>query len=109
MSKSWSALLGALSFAPLLGFVAVFALVSYLAPGSPIYAGNPHLLFQIGLVYVVGSWLIVIGAMVLALRSHHIRQGQKILWVVALFLFNMFVLPIFWYKYLWRPVRGAAT
>jgi hypothetical protein len=106
MSKSWSVLLGALSFAPLLGFFLFVALGSYLAPGSALYA-NPYLLLLIGVVYFVGSWLTVIGAMVLALRSYHIRQSQRISWAVALFFFNMFALPVFWYKCVWRPAHGV--
>ena len=107
MSKSRSALLGALSFVPALGFCLILALVSYVPLG--FYQSNPQLLWLIGLAYVVGSWLIVIGAMVLALRSYHIHQGQRILWVIALFVFNMFVLPVFWYKCVWRPTGEPAT
>ena len=108
MSKSWSVLLGALSFAPLLGFFLFVALGSYLAPGSSLYASS-FLLLLIGSVYFVGSWLIVIGAMVLALRSYRIRQSQRIFWAAALFFFNMFALPVFWYKCIWRPTHGAAA
>ncbi len=107
MSKSRSALLGALSFVPALGLCLILALVSYLP--LEFYQSNPQLLWLIGLAYVVGSWLIVIGAMVLALRSYHIHQGQRILWVLALFVFNMFVLPVFWYKCVWRPTGEPAT
>ena len=109
MSKSWLVLLGTLSFAPLLGFFLLVALVSHLVPDSALFASNPDLPFQVGFVYVVGSWVIVIGAIVLALRSYHIRQSQRIFWALALFFFNMFVLPIFWYKCVWKPVHGTAT
>ena len=108
MSKSWAVLLGALSFAPLVGVLLFVALGSYLAPNSALYA-RPHLLLLIGFVYFVGSWLIVIGAMVLALRSYHIRQSQRIFWAVALLFFNMFALPVFWYQCVWRPIYGAAA
>ena len=104
MSKSTSVLLGTFSLIPLLGFFLLLALAPRLAPGSP---NDPPVLFQVGLAYVVGSWLIVLAAMVFAFRSNHIPQSQRILWAVALFLFNMFALPVFWYKCIWKPVHGA--
>jgi len=100
-------LLGALSFVPLLGFFLLVALVFHLVPGSAFFTSNPYLPFLAGLVYVVGSWVIVIGAIVLALRSYHIHQSQRISWALALFFFNMLALPAFWYKCVW--VHGAAT
>jgi len=100
-------LLGTLSFVPLLGFFLFMALVSHLVPGSAFFASNPYLPFLVGLVYVVGSWVIVIGAIVLALRSYHIRQSQRVSWALALFFFNMFALPVFGYKCVW--VHGTAT
>jgi hypothetical protein len=99
MSKSTSALLGTFSLIPLIGFFLLLALASRLAPGSP---NDPQVLFQVAAIYVVGSWLIVIGAMVFAFRSHHIPKSQRILWAMALFFFNMFALPIFWYKCIWK-------
>ena len=100
-------MLGALSFAPVLGFLLILVLVSSVPLG--FFQSNPLLLWSIGLIYVAGSWVIVIGAMVLALRSYHIHQVQRILWVLALFVLNMFVLPVFWYKCVWRPAREAAA
>lgn len=99
MSKSTSVLLGAFSLIPLLGFFLLLTLAPHLAPASP---SDPPTLFKIGAAYVVGSWLIVIIAMVLAFKSHHIPPSQRILWAVALFFFNMFALPVFWYKCIWK-------
>lgn len=99
MSKSMSVLLGAFSLIPLLGFLLLLTLAPRLAPASP---NDPPILFQLGVVYVVGSWLIVIVALVFAFRSHHIPQSQRILWAVALFFFNMFALPAFWYQCIWK-------
>ena len=109
MPKPWSILLGALSLAPLLGFVTILVLVSTPASASNVNASTPHLLFQIGAAYVVASWLVIIGAVVLALRSSHLRGGQKVLWVLALFVLNMFVLPVFWYQHVWRRSSETAT
>ncbi len=108
MPKLWRVILGALSFAPLIGFCLLLALSPHLVPGSDSHASNPDLPFQIGLGYVAGSWVVIIGAIILALTSPHIRQSQRISWALALFLFNMFALPVFWYKCVWR-VRDAAT
>jgi hypothetical protein len=107
MSKLSLLLLGALSLIPLLGFFLLLALAPRLTPA--LYPSNPHLLFQIGLAYVVSSWIIVIAAMVLGFRLRHLQRTQKILWVIALFFFNMFALPAFWYKCVWKPTLHAET
>jgi 4-amino-4-deoxy-L-arabinose transferase-like glycosyltransferase len=83
---------------PLLGFFILLALSTRLVPS------HTHLLFQLGLTYVVASWAITIAAIVLALRSQRMGQSQKIFWAVALLLLNMFALPVFWFKCL----RGSA-
>src|ERR1700675_4104426 len=98
MSKSTSILLGTFSLIPLLGFILLLTLAPRLAPGSP---SDPPVLFQVGVAYVVCSWVIVIAAIVFAFRSDRIPQSRRILWAVALFLFNMFALPVFWYKCVW--------
>ena len=86
MPKLWRVILGALSFAPLIGFCLLLALSPHLVPSSDSHASNPDLPFQIGLGYVAGSWVVIIGAIILALTSPHIRQSQRISWALALFL-----------------------
>ena len=109
MSKSSSIVLGAISAAPLLGFIVIAVCAPSLAPGSALYPNNPHLLSQIGLAYIIGSWIIVIAAMAFALKSHRITQSQRLMWIVSLFLFNMVTLPVFWYKCIWSPAHEPAT
>ena len=77
---------------PLLGFFVMLALSTHLVPG------HTQLLVQLGLAYVITSWAITFAAIVLALRSQHIRQSQKIFWAIALLFLNMFALPVFWFK-----------
>ncbi len=108
MSNGLSALLGVLSFAPLVGFIVLLEWLTNLAPDSPIYA-NPLLLSLFGAAYVIASWIVTMGAIVLALRSPQLGRPQKFLWALALFLLNMFALPVFWYMCIRRSTRGDAT
>ena len=40
-------------------------------------------------------------------RTDLIPQQQKALWAVVMFFGNAIVLPIYWYLYVWLPVRGT--
>lgn len=109
MLTSRSTLLGVLSLAPLAGFALLLALLSSFAPGSISSGSDPYLFYGIGAIYVALSWLIVIGAIVLTVQSYRMRRNQKALWVIVLLFFNMFALPVLWYKHFRGPVHGAAT
>ena len=109
MPTSRSTLLGVLSLAPLVGFALLLVSLSYFAPGSAVSGGNSYLFFGMGAIYVTLSWLIVIGAIVLTLKSYRMRRSQKVMWVIVLLFFNMFALPVLWHKHFRGPVHGAAT
>jgi threonine/homoserine/homoserine lactone efflux protein len=58
----------------------------------------------------IGTMLVTIGMVafyiVHAFRNRRIREDHRLLWVIAIFAGNIFVMPIYWYLYVWR---GSAT
>lgn len=38
-------------------------------------------------------------------RTPHVPADKKALWAVILFMANMFAMPLFWYLYVWKPLR----
>jgi hypothetical protein len=99
---------GLLTAWPILYFVifmsfiasAFFAIASgagkNLSPDSFRYLVPLHLL----------TMLITIVLMVIfvahAFRTDRIPEDRRVLWVVVLFLGNMFAFPVYWYFYFWR-------
>ena len=66
------------------------------------------LMFSLGAAVVVGGWLLVASYMVYLFKTRHVPSGKRFLWALALFVGNMFVMPIFWLLYVWRPLRSSS-
>jgi hypothetical protein len=77
------------------------------APTSPQEArAYATLMFTLGGTAVIGGWLLVASYMVYAFKSRHVPSDKKALWAAVLFFGNMLVMPIFWFLYVWRPLRS---
>ena len=63
------------------------------------------LVFSLGAAIVVGGWLLVASYMVYLFKTRHVPSGKRFFWAAALFIGNVFVMPIFWLLYVWRPLR----
>ena len=90
---------------------AVYALAAFL-PALLILAtmfaeGDRFFLF--GQAAVAASWLASALYVVFALRSPTVPSPKRKLWVVVIILGNAFVLPSFWFWYVWRPSQQAAA
>jgi hypothetical protein len=56
------------------------------------------------------GFILIFVYIVLALKNEHLEGNAKLIWVLVLFLGNMFTMPIFWYLYVWNdPVTGPAS
>ena len=42
-----------------------------------------------------------------AYRTDLVPNDKKVLWVVILFFGNAIALPVYWYLYMWRPLKTA--
>jgi len=61
------------------------------------------------LTMLVGILLMVI-YIIMALRNEHLVGNAKLLWVLILFMGNMFAMPMYWYLYIWNdPLTGPAS
>ena len=66
-------------------------------------------IFIIQFSVIVFSWGLVASYLVYLFRTKHVASDRKALWAVVLFLGNMFAMPVFWFIYVWRPLKNAAA
>ena len=107
MSKTSKVLLLVASFVPLLlGVRALLymharAAVSVIPPSSVFNAEWCAIL----LAYV--SWLpLIIYYLIHLARNCVVRNGSRRSWQIALIWCSVVAMPIYWYKFIWRPTGG---
>lgn len=74
-------------------------------------------LFPVGMVALFGAHLftiiLVIALMplyiILAVKSERLDQTMKIVWAVLICTAGMFVMPVYWYLYIWRNALPTPT
>lgn len=65
-------------------------------------------LIALHLVFTVWSWVLVALYLLFLFKTDAVAKDQKALWAVVLFLANVFVMPIFWYIYVWPSGSGRS-
>ncbi len=60
-----------------------------------------------GMAVVGGGWLVSLVFVGCALRSHTVPKSKRGLWVALLIFANAFVLPFFWFWYIWGTEQSA--
>ena len=86
---------------------AVFGMMaSSFGPGSG--KGPPvifMIIFPLHLLTMIEIFALIIFYIVYLFRTDVVRQDKKALWAVVLFLGHMIAMPVFWYFYIWAPLR----
>jgi len=41
-------------------------------------------------------------------KTDRVPKDQKALWAVVIFLGSVLAMPVYWYLYIWKPLRVAA-
>ena len=93
----------------LLPFALLIYIIAFAVPPTNAEEARAYsvLVFSLGAVVVVGGWLLVASYMVYLFKTRYVPSGKRLLWAAALFFGNMFVMPIFWLFYVWRPLRSS--
>jgi hypothetical protein len=108
-SQMAAALIGLLTFAPVV-YVVFFMTITLNAVfrRDPIDHSLFILLFTAHWLIIVLGWCLVGFYIYVLFKSDFVKQDQKALWAVVLFLGNMLAMPVFWYLYIWKPAEEAA-
>lgn len=100
--------LPALCLVVLLGaFVALFVSPERLPEGGP---GVLNWAFVVGVILPAGAAVLTVGLLIFYIvhlfGTTLVPQDAKALWAVVLFLGSVIAMPVYWYLYLWRPLRA---
>lgn len=100
-------LTGILAFAPIILFIAsiiLFAIVWINHGDEPEIVGSARIglvIIVIGMVLaVILTFAAIITFIIMACINKEFSASKKVLWVILLYLLNMFVFPIYWYKHI---------
>ena len=65
--------------------------------------------FMILMVLHLGTMMMTFALMIFYIvhlfKTPRVANDKKALWAVVLFLGNMFAMPVYWYLYMWKPLR----
>ena len=78
---------------------------------APARAGLPApfmLLLVLHLLTVLDILGLLVFYIVHLFHTPLIESDRRALWAVVLFFGNLFAMPVYWYLYLWRPLRPGA-
>ena len=40
-------------------------------------------------------------------KTDHVASDKKTLWAIVIFMGNILAMPIYWYLYIWKPIKSA--
>ncbi|MBV9495832.1 MAG: hypothetical protein JOZ54_16410 [Acidobacteria bacterium] len=112
-SRPVALLLGIASLWPpiyMLLFFGVVAMFFLHPPGNSPHSGFPAAfgaLFIVHLLTMLLTFALLAAFIVHAFKTDLIAQDKKVLWVVILFFGGIIANPIYWYLYIWKPLRPA--
>ena len=84
----------------------VVILFVFVGAGNPSH-GSFMLLVVMHFGVMVLTWCLIAFYIFFLFTTDYVKQDHKALWAVVLFLGNMFVMPVFWYIYIWKPADDA--
>ena len=105
-------IVGAVSILPILyvclffGFVVYF--ISSAGTPAPAASGFPEpfkYLFILHLLTMLLTFVLLAIYIVHAFRTDLLPNDKKAIWVVVLFFGSVVAMPIYWYFYMWRPLK----
>jgi len=108
-SQTGAALIGLLTCVPFSYLVFFMAITLNAVFGrDPIDRSSFMLLFAAHVLVIVLVWCLIGFYIYFLFKTDLVKQDQKALWGVVLFLGNMLAMPVFWYLYIWKPAEEAA-
>ena len=75
--------------------------------GGASSEGSFMFLFIMHFAVIILTWCLIGFCIYYLFKTDHVKQDQKALWAVVLFLGNMLAMPVFWYLYIWKPADNA--
>lgn len=114
MTKGKAIVLGIFSIWPIIYMVffmlSIFAFMVLNISHHPAPNSGPPLLFLIifplHFLTIIEIFVLLAIYMTFLFKTNYVKQDQKALWAVVLFLGNALAMPVFWYLYVWKNIKS---
>lgn len=64
--------------------------------------------FRLGTWINAGTVGLLISYIIYLFKTGHVPKDKKVLWAVVLFMGNAVSMPIFWFIYVWLPIKDQS-
>lgn len=114
MTKGKAIVLGIFSIWPIVYMVffmfSIFAMMFLSISHPPAQNSGPPLLFLIifplHFLTIIEIFVLLAIYMIFLFKTDYVKQDQKALWAVVLFMGNTLAMPVFWYIYVWKNIQS---
>ncbi len=108
MNRPFALFLLALTLVPLADMVYFIAFPDFPRPTSSHEEARAQvaLMFQVQAAVMIECWALVIAYIVYVFKTRHVPAEKKALWAAVLLFGNIIAMPVFWFLYVWRPLRS---
>jgi len=114
MTKSKAITLAAFTVWPFVYMILFLAsfFISFMTMGQPHqHSDGMPLMFKIILPLHLLTMLEMFGLLAVYIihlfKTDHVTQDKKALWAIVIFMGNILAMPIYWYLYIWKPIKSA--
>ena len=73
------------------------------APGFLPYIFIPHILTMLLMFALMAFYIVHV------FKNPALKDDRRVLWAVVLFMGLPFSAPVYWWLFIWRPLRGPVT
>jgi hypothetical protein len=92
-------------------FMASF-FISFMTMGHPNqHSDQMPLMFKIILPLHLLTMVEMMGLMAIYIihlfKTENVASDKKALWAIVIFMGNILAMPIYWYLYIWKPIKSA--
>ncbi len=117
MTRGKAIALGIFSFLPILyilSFIGLFfiLMLSFVLgnDGEPSYMQYIFpVMFVLHISFMLLAWVLIAIYIINVFKNDLVDKDKKALWAVVLFLGNIFAMPIYWYLYIWKPLKESSV
>jgi len=57
---------------------------------------------ELGTIQLIMVALLIVAYLILLLKSEGVPNDKKMLWAIALIVFNVLAMVVFWFHYIWK-------
>ena len=75
-----------------------------------ISAAQGSTFHELVIIQVIMIALLMAAYLSILAKSQSVPKDKKMLWAIALVVFNIFAMPVFWFHYIWKqPEYGSVS